>query len=68
MKILDQYLGETKCLAGDGFSVCDIPLGISAYRWFNLDIEREDYPNLRRWHDLLADRPPFQQHIGTGLA
>ena len=68
MNIADRYLGGTKYLAGDEFSVCDIPLGISAYRWFNLDIEREDYPNLRRWHDLLADRPPFQQHIATGLA
>ncbi len=68
MNIAGGYLGDTKYLAGDDFSVCDIPLGISAYRWFNLDIEREDYPNLRRWHDLLAERPPFQQHIATGLA
>lgn len=68
MKILDRALGDTRYLGGEEFSVCDIPLGISAYRWFALDIEREDYPNLRRWHDLLAERPPFQEHIATGLA
>ena len=68
MKILDRYLGDTPYLAGERFTVCDIPLGISAYRWFTLDIAREDYPNLRRWHDLLAARPPFRQHIAKGLA
>ena len=68
MKILDRYLGDTPYLAGERFTVCDIPLGISAYRWFTLDIAREDYANLRRWHDLLAARPPFRQHIAKGLA
>lgn len=68
MGILDRYLGDTRYLAGEEFSVCDIPLGISAYRWFNLDIEREDYANLKRWHDLLDQRAPFRQHIATGLA
>jgi glutathione S-transferase len=68
MNILDRYLGDTRYLAGEAFSVCDIPLGISAYRWFNLDIEREDYANLGRWHDLLAQRAAFQEHIATGLA
>jgi glutathione S-transferase len=68
MAIADRYLAGTPYLAGDAFTVCDIPLGISAYRWFNLDIEREDYPSLRRWHDALAARPPFREHIATGLA
>ena len=38
----------------------DIPLGIMVYRWFNLDIERKDLPNLARWYDHLTDRPGFK--------
>jgi glutathione S-transferase len=38
-------------------------LGIAAYRWFNMEMERESHPNLQRWYDLLTQRPPFQEHI-----
>lgn len=63
MAILDRYLGETTYVAGDDFSMGDIPVGIAVYRWFNLPIEREDYADLKRWYDLLAQRPGFREHI-----
>ncbi len=61
--ILDRYLGETEYLAGPRFTIGDIPCGIMTYRWFALDIEREDYPNVRRWYDALAQRPAYREHI-----
>lgn len=63
MGILDAHLKESKYVAGDSFTVGDIPLGIAAYRWFNMEMQREDHPNLKRWYDLLTERPPFQEHI-----
>ncbi len=68
MAILDRYLGETEYVAGDDFTVGDIPVGIAAYRWFTLDIEREDYGNLKRWHDLIARRPGYKEHVDIGLS
>ena len=41
----------------------DIPIGITAYRWFNMEMERELYQDIKRWYDLLCDRPPLQEHI-----
>jgi glutathione S-transferase len=63
MAILDRYLGETEFVAGPEFSVGDIPVGIGTYRWFALQIEREDYPNLKRWYDALTERAGYREHI-----
>jgi len=66
--IVDRYLEKSEYISGDHFNVTDIPLGIAAYRWFAMEIEREDYPNFERWYDLLAKRKPFQEHIMNPLA
>ena len=67
MAILDRYVGEKAYVVGDHFTIGDIPVGIATYRWFELPIEREDYPNLKRWYDRLAARPGFAEHIAIGL-
>ena len=67
MSMLDANLAERRFMAGDNFTIGDIPVGIAAYRWFEMPIEREDYPNLKRWFDELAQRAPFQEHIMQGL-
>ena len=63
MAILDTHLGGSTYIAGDSFGVGDIPLGITAYRWFNLEMARENYPNLQRWYDLLSARPAYQEFV-----
>lgn len=68
MKILETYLGHTDFVAGSSFSVGDIPVGIMTYRWYTLDIEREEMPNLKRWYDQLTQRPGFQRHVMIGLS
>ena len=65
---MDAQLSKTTYLAGDDFTIGDIPLGITAYRWFVMDMEREDYPNLKRWYDLLTTRKAFQDAIMNPLA
>lgn len=66
--MLDHALADRAFLAGDRFTVCDIPVGIAAYRWYTMEIAREDYPHLRRWYDRLAERAPFRTEIMVGLA
>jgi len=66
--IVDAHLAGSKFMAGDAFTVCDIPLGITAYRWFAMDMERENYPDFKRWYDLLCERTPFQEHVMQPLA
>jgi len=61
--ILDSYLADTAYVAGDDFTMGDIPIGISTWRWFNLPIDRPDFPNLARWFETLKTRPGYRLHI-----
>ena len=63
LSILDTHLKNSKYIAGESFTMGDIPIGITTYRWFNMEMEREPYQDLKRWYDLLCGRPPFQEHI-----
>ena len=63
MQVVEVVLGERDYLAGSTFTVGDIPLGIVAYRWMVLDIERPALPNIEAWYRRLASRPAFQRWI-----
>ena len=67
MSMLNERLGVSQHVAGSEFSMADIPVGIMAYRWFNLDIERADLANLARWYEGLTQRPAFKNNIMIGL-
>jgi glutathione S-transferase len=63
MAIINDALADRPYLAGDAFTMGDIPIGIAAWRWLNMPIEREDYPHLKRWCDALCERRGYQRHI-----
>ena len=66
-RIVDAHLAQNDYMAGDGFSLADIPLGIQAYRWFVLPVERPEMPNLASWYARLAGRKPFKTHVMNPL-
>ena len=69
-QILEDYLRKTRdsYLAGEAFTMGDIPLGVWAYRWFSLPIERPDTTQLSVWYDRLTKRPPYRTHIMIPLS
>ena len=62
-QMVEDHLAKNRFLGGEEFSLGDIPLGVWAYRWFNLPIERPQQANLERWYDGLKPRQPYQTHI-----
>lgn len=68
MTILDAQLSDNDYVAGEQFTLADIPLAPIAHRWLELDIERPDAPNIRRWYDTLAERPAMQTWVKIPLA
>jgi len=62
-QILDNYLAKNSYLAGEAFTMGDIPLGVWAYRWFNLPTQRPEMAHLSNWYDRLGQRPPYRTHI-----
>ena len=63
MKILNAQLGKTAHVAGDRFSMGDIPVGLIAYRYCRLVPERTGLENLERWYKSLEQRAAFREQI-----
>lgn len=63
MKMLDAQLGRTKFVAGAKFSYGDIPVGIMAYRYWQLVPERPELSHLARWYKELQTRKAFKDHV-----
>ena len=67
MIILDAHLASRAYVSGADFTMGDIPVGVSLHRWFQMDIEREDLPNLAAYYKRLQARPAFAKHAGLPL-
>jgi glutathione S-transferase len=65
MKILDAQLGKTAYVAGDKFSMGDIPVGLIAFRFRQLVPDRPPLPNLERWFGAIEKRDAFRQHVSA---
>jgi glutathione S-transferase len=66
-QMVENQLQQGLFVAGDQLSLGDIPVGVWAYRWFNLPIERPKLSNLENWYERLKQRKPYQAHIMIAL-
>jgi glutathione S-transferase len=65
-RMIAEKLDHQAFIAGAEFTLCDIPWGVHAHRWFGIDyqgLERPEIPSLRAWYDRLCQRPAYQQHV-----
>jgi glutathione S-transferase len=60
--IVDTQLAQRDYLAGASLTMGDIPMGIAAWRWFELPIERPALRNLERWYKRVCERPAYSKH------
>jgi glutathione S-transferase len=63
MRLLNQILADRPFLAGDSLTLADIPAGTALYRYFSLEIERPDVPNVEAWYARLQQRPAYHEHV-----
>ena len=61
--MLDERLAGSPYLAGETFTLADIPAGTSLYRYHELDIEHPPLPHMEAWYARLAERPAYRRHI-----
>jgi glutathione S-transferase len=62
-EMIDAQLGRTRFIAGERFTMGDIPIGIRAHRWHLFDIERPPMVNLSRWYDEIREHAGFKAWI-----
>ena len=61
--IVDAWLADRDYMAGSAFSMGDIPMGVAALRWYNMEIARPVFKNLDAWYARLSERPTFQVYV-----
>ncbi len=64
-RLLDGHLKKNNYLAGERFSMGDIPPGICLYRYFEMGIDVRKPDKLLNWYQRLAERSAYQRTIMT---
>ncbi len=62
-RLLDRHLERNRYLAGDTFTMADIPTRTTLYRYFEMDIDRPEIPNVEAWYARLCERPAYREHV-----
>jgi glutathione S-transferase len=60
---LDEKLAGKPYVAGQHFTMGDIPVGCFVHRWFALPIERPDLKNVKAWYERLKTRPAYVKYV-----
>ena len=61
--MLDRRIGDGPYLNGDDLSFADIIVGHALYRYYTLNIDRADTPNLDAYYQRLTERPAYASHV-----
>jgi len=63
LAMIEEQLGRHAYVAGDSFTIGDIPTGCAVQRWRLLAGSGPSMPQLDAWLRLLAARPGFARHV-----
>ncbi len=62
-QMLERHLADRPYVSGSEFTMGDIPVGATFYRYHELDIVRPNLPNIQKWYARLRERPAFCDHV-----
>ena len=69
MTLLDEHLAGRPYVAGDAFTMGDIPVGATAHRWLEIEgIDRPQLTAVRAWRARLVERAGFLEHVQLPLS
>jgi glutathione S-transferase len=68
LAVMERTLSEQTWLSGDAFGIGDIPMGVYAWTWFNLPIDRPTFPAIENWYARIRQRPGYAEQVGIPLS
>ncbi len=63
--ILDAHLAKQPYVAGQTFTMGDIPVGTTLDKWMRMPVERPPMEHLEAYYRRLSDRPAYREHVST---
>ena len=67
-EVLEKSLESKAYVAGERFTMGDIPVGCEVQRWMRVPIERPRLPNVEAWFERLRARPAFLKIVDIPLS
>ena len=68
LHMLDAHLASRAYMAGDAFTMADIPVACEIHRWFGLPQARPSLPHVERWYGEMLARPGTRGVLDLPLA
>jgi glutathione S-transferase len=66
--LVDRQLRDRPFLAGDAFTMGDVPVGVMCWRYHELAIARPDLPHVAAWYERLRARAAYREHVMQPLS
>lgn len=63
LAIADKRFAQHEYLVGENFTLADVQFGHVLFRYFDIDIERANLPNLGRYYQMLTTMPNYSKHV-----
>jgi GST-like protein len=61
--VIDHQLKDNLFIAGKSYSIADIAIFPWTRNWKNQGIEINEFPNFKRWFELIGDRPAVKRGV-----
>lgn len=61
--VMDRQLAKSKFIACNQYTIADIAIFPWLRNWANQGIDWLDYPHLKKWFDLIGERPAVQRGV-----
>ncbi|MFO0102559.1 MAG: glutathione S-transferase family protein [Betaproteobacteria bacterium] len=68
LALLDAHLERQPFMAGNGFTMADIPVACEIHRWFGLALTPRAHPHLERWYGAVSARAAAQPILALPLS
>ena len=68
MALLDAHLSRRAFMAGDAFTMADIPIACELHRWRGLPLQQPAHPHLERWYQGILARPASRGVLDISLS
>lgn len=63
LQIAENQLQDNEWLCGSDFTLADIQFWHVLYRYFDIEINRQGFPSLKRYFDALLARAAYREHV-----
>lgn len=63
LDILEAQLAVGPWLLGPDFTAADVEAGVALFRYFTVDLDRQERPALAAYYDRLCARPAYAEHV-----